>query len=246
MSGPGEGPDHNPASQDPSGLRSRADALYLQGSRAIEQGSPSTAEAMLQQAVAIDPGHANAWYRLGEIAQIQGDLVSARQLYQRVLALQSAHVSAKRRLEQVAPVGPDAIEVPVLARQPGAGIAGPVSAVQQRFEQDSSRRPVLVLSFRVRARESGPSTAAPLSVEMRGRSLHGSIQNGDWIELPTDWRPGQALTDVLNLTTGEDVKVKDDSAASKLIGTTVRGVILIAFIVVMIIVVTSFVFVRLQ
>jgi hypothetical protein len=106
-------------------------------------------------------------------------------------------VSASRRLQELGRPKPEPRQV--LARQPsGAGIAGPVSAVQSRVEWDDARRPQAVLSFRVQTRG-----AAPAAVELRGRSISSQPANGDWVELPAGWSPGDRPRRVLNLSTGE-------------------------------------------
>src|SRR5262249_32852851 len=83
---------------------------------------------------------------------------------------------------------------------------GRVSGFSTRFEH-SGRSPITVWSFRLeRVNQAGrPMSRVP--VEMRGRQMLGSINNGDVVEIEQRWRPGRVLLArrAKNLTTGSYV-----------------------------------------
>lgn len=174
-----------------------ADAWYGLAELSREDGDFGAAKAGYRHVLAANSRHPNALYRLGELAERTGARAEAIRLYRRALAARPGHVSASRRLHELQQAKPE--PGPVLARQPsGAGIVGPVSAVQHRVEWDDARRPHAILSFRVEQRG-----AAPAAVELRGRSISSQPANGDWVELPAGWSPGDRPRRVLNLSTGE-------------------------------------------
>jgi hypothetical protein len=180
-----------------------------------------TAEEAFRQSLGRDPSHANALYRLGEFAQSRHDLETAAYYFDRALTAHPGHVGADKRLNALPPVRkappetgsptprPTPSTTPV-ARPPrapsGAGIVGIVRNYQQHSDQNLNRRSVFVLTFRVEQLEHARNGAPPIVVEMRGPELHGSISNGDWVELPERWTQGRPPKQVRNLTTDQTVK----------------------------------------
>ena len=50
-----------------------------------------------------------------------------------------------------------------------------------------------VWDFRIDHWDSTGAPQQPVSVEMRGVTFHGSIGDGDWVEIPGRWKPGELL-----------------------------------------------------
>jgi len=192
----------------PAGVRAAVN-WYQVGSEALTRGELDTAEHAFQQALAKDPSHANALYRLGEFAQSRHNSEAAEQLYRRALETRPGHAGARKRIEaltssnrprpQTVPAGPP-------RRPAGTGVVGVVRNYQQRIEQNLNRRSISVITYRVE--QPGQKAGSALPVEMRGPELHGSIANGDWVELPQRWAPRRRPARVRNLTTGETVKFR--------------------------------------
>ena len=98
---------------------------------------------------------------------------------------------------------------------------------------------VTVLEFRL----AEPGNPQPLDVLMRGRSLSGTVRDGDWIELtgPPDatnrWNVGQ----VQNLTTGSTVVVLGGrpNKVATVIALVLLGALLLVFLLVVIGVLTA-------
>jgi hypothetical protein len=113
---------------------------------------------------------------------------------------------------------------------PGARV-GQVSGVQVRQESQyaSSNASVAytVLEFRL----VEPGSPRPLDVLMRGRSLSGTVREGDWVELagPPDVTGRWNVDRVQNLTTGSTVVVLGGrrSATAKVVGIALLVVIVV-------------------
>jgi hypothetical protein len=205
--------------------RSAAD-WYRTGETAFRLGQIDRARSAFERAVAVDPQLANAHYRLGQLAEHAGRVVDAAALYEETLRVQPTHVSAARRLEQLEE------EMPSLALEPsGRGPVGLVSLLRQRYEQDSLRRPLVVLAFRL-ARDGDAQGRSRLPVEMRGRSLRGGIDDGDWVQLPADWRPGRVVRQLVNLTTDEKVVLAEDHVGRSVTAMVVVTALVVAAIIV--------------
>ncbi len=117
---------------------------------------------------------------------------------------------------------------------PGARI-GRASGVELRQELlpggDSTAYSATVLAFRLLE----PGNPQPLDVELRGRSLNGTVREGDWIEVagPPDALGRWSKAKLVNLTTGATVVMM--GGRSK-VGTVVGLVVLsvVALIVLLI------------
>lgn len=94
-------------------------------------------------------------------------------------------------------------------------ITGEARGITQRTEQVPDERgvTVTVMAFRVERYDSTGNRLPPIPVEMRGRSLEGAINEGDWIEVPGIWHEGHTLRAkrVRNLTTGTVVKIGESA-----------------------------------
>jgi hypothetical protein len=222
-----------------------APGWYALGAAALAKGELESAEAAFRRAVEMDPEHANALYRLGEFVQRTGRGQEAAELYRRALGANPGHVSARRRLDDLEAARRTDTPAQPLAREPSAdALAGVVSALQQRFEQDRSRLSVLVVSFRVERRGADGTSYPPVPVELRGQSLRGAVANGDWVELPGGWRPGSRLRTFVNLTTGAEVGMDDRGSlgrGARLVVTALVSVwIVVLFSVVLAVLGTAF------
>lgn len=71
-------------------------------------------------------------------------------------------------------------------------VKGVVSGVQQRYEPAWG---MLVWTFRIERAGPDGSPLPRVAVEMRGRSIGGSVANGDWVEIATrtPWQSGMTL-----------------------------------------------------
>jgi hypothetical protein len=109
-------------------------------------------------------------------------------------------------------------------RQPyqpsGAGIVGIVRGLRQTSlptgNWEFRSRPNFDWSFRLEQRGIPGDSARALAVHLRGEQLAGDLREGDWVQLPPDWRPGRYPNpkQLLNLTTGEQVRAIGVPAAT--------------------------------
>jgi hypothetical protein len=88
---------------------------------------------------------------------------------------------------------------PTTSEPPGT-IRGVVLSIQQRFESAGE----IVWDLRVAQHDDAGNTIATVPVEIRGRTLDGSINIGDVLEIEGKWQPGQVLhpTQILDVTSG--------------------------------------------
>jgi hypothetical protein len=108
-------------------------------------------------------------------------------------------------------------------RSPGVragagGILGVARGVRERTDQrgiGQSQAAEQVWTFRVERHDQEGRVLPPIPVEMRGLSFHGSINEGDWVEIPVKWAPGTMLHPrrLRNRTTGADVRSRGSAAA---------------------------------
>ena len=101
---------------------------------------------------------------------------------------------------------------------PGSGrIEGYVRGLQQRQHSDAAKNPIQVVSFWVDS-EDRDGQRDRVVVEMQGKRIIGSLNEGDRIRIPKSARgtnPIRAKT-VDNLTTGAPFRVKGSGLAAKL------------------------------
>jgi hypothetical protein len=99
-----------------------------------------------------------------------------------------------------------------------------------------------VLSFRLVDAES----AHPLEVELRGRSLAGTVRDGDWVEVTGE--PGRSgrleVAAVSNLTTGSEVTAIGSSTTAG--AKAFKVVFLVVFFAILLAVVGSVIWMGLQ
>lgn len=145
------------------------------------------------------------------------------------------------------PVGPPsnlpASELPPRPPSPGARVGRAYGAQVRQESQYSSNNTNLsltVLEFRL----AEPGNPQPLDVLMRGRSLSGTVRDGDWVELvgPPDVTNRWNVDKVQNLTTGSTVVVMGGrrSKAATVVMLVFLAIVLLVFVAIMIGVLASF------
>ncbi|SEP82424.1 hypothetical protein [Microlunatus flavus] len=133
-------------------------------------------------------------------------------------------------------------EQPPRMPAPGARV-GRAYGVQVRQESqyasNNAHVSLTVLEFRL----AEPGNPQPLDVLMRGRSLSGTVRDGDWVEVagPPDATNRWNLQKLQNLTTGSTVVVTGGrtSKVAAVIGLTILGAMLLVFVVVLVGVLTA-------
>jgi hypothetical protein len=92
-------------------------------------------------------------------------------------------------------------------------IRGIVRGFQSRSESQSmgqGHRTWTVWTFRLESHDQGSNLVQRIPVEMRGLSMEGSINDGDEVEIPGRWQPGQTVqpSEAYNVTTHSTVRSK--------------------------------------
>lgn len=137
-----------------------------------------------------------------------------------------------------APMG----EQPPRPPSPGARI-GRANGVEVRQETQRAGENVAygmtVLAFRL----VEPGNPQPLDVQLRGRSLSGTVREGDWVEVagPPDAMGRWNLDKVANLTTGATVFVMGGrrSKAAAIVALTLLAVVLLVVVVIVVAALTT-------
>jgi mono/diheme cytochrome c family protein len=218
-------------------------AWHFLGTARYRNGRIVPAVAAYRQRLILAPNDALAHYSLAIALRDLGEQDEARQHLVRAIELKPDFAEAQTRLRELdqpqtpkPPVAPPP-HVPVAAPPnppegaPGTTTVGRARHIQIRTEADSIVRGASKqrLTFRVERIEEGGSQPASIPVEMRGARIDGSVTDGDWVEVPGRWHPGQTLrpTTFLNLMTLETIKAKRGSGWIMLI---VLGLFAVAFV----------------
>ena len=133
-------------------------------------------------------------------------------------------------------------EQPPRPPAPGARI-GRVSgvSVRQEAQRQSSSTTLGLTVLELRLLE--PGNPRPLDVLLRGRSLSGTVRDGDWVEVagPPDATGRWNVARVQNLTTGATVVVMGGrpSRAATVVGVVLLSVMAVVVLLVVVGVVTS-------
>lgn len=185
---------------------SEADDLYDEGEAFYKSGKYAAAEECFSQLLTVvpDPGktRGRAAYSLA-LAQIKQDrLTEARGTLAVALEADPELDRARNWLKKL-----DA-QYPAL---PSATTVGGIVGVARRIRQGSEPDPIFgqqrnpFISFRLETSGIAGMPASP-TVELRGQRIEGSVEDGDVVEIPGPWRPGERPPYVINLTTGEIVR----------------------------------------
>ena len=125
-------------------------------------------------------------------------------------------------------------DLPPRPPAPGARI-GRASGVELRQELrpggNSTAYSATVLAFRLLE----PGNPQPLDVELRGRSLNGTVRDGDWVEVagPPDALGRWSKAKLLNLTTGSTVIMMGGrSKAATVVALVVVGVLMLIILLI--------------
>ena len=127
------------------------------------------------------------------------------------------------------------VSYPPRSASPGH-LLGRAEGVAIRVESQGSESSQTVLSFRLADAMSGQ----PTEVELRGRSIAGTVQNGDWVEVesrPTRSGRLEPLV-VANLTTRSEVRATGSSRSP--VGRALAVVFVLVFLVVLAFIVLGF------
>jgi hypothetical protein len=95
-----------------------------------------------------------------------------------------------------------------------AHLRGLVSSFRQRNELMDGQYG-MVWDFRVDSWDRQGRAQPPVAVEMRGLHFTGSVGDGDWIEIESQWKPGEVLpvSSLLNISQNSIVTVSIPSRA---------------------------------
>jgi hypothetical protein len=111
----------------------------------------------------------------------------------------------------------------------GNRIIGEVREFRPRNQREGQLS-MEIWSFRVERYDASGNRLQPVPVEMKGERFDGSISEGDWVELPGHWKPGEVAhpDQVNNLTTG--ATVRGSVTTSSKIGVTCGWIIFAVFL----------------
>lgn len=106
-------------------------------------------------------------------------------------------------------------------RQPTRPDAGVARSVRNRSEQSNMQNgeTQYIWTFRIERHDADGNALPPIPVEMRGASFSGSLDEGDWVEIPTGWQPGRTLqlSRIMNLTTGTEFGQRPPSPLHRIV-----------------------------
>ena len=121
---------------------------------------------------------------------------------------------------------------PAFIARKGA-VAGVARGCQVRQETQGAGTTWQILTFRLDRFDDAGRPLPSVPVEMRGIHLKGYINDGEWIEVPGNWKAGMLLESkrVRNLTTDSWVEV---SRSWRWLGVLLGGLVFLAFVLLMI------------
>jgi hypothetical protein len=120
-------------------------------------------------------------------------------------------------------------------------IVGTVRGFQAR-QEPGGEEPLTVWSFNLERFDELGNALPPVPVQMRGRRFVGALRNGEDVEAPGPWRPGETLhaARVRNLTTGATVETVGQSPLRWIVVGAALAVVAAIAVVVVIMIVRSF------
>jgi hypothetical protein len=218
---------------------SATEELYQAGNRLYQERSYAAAEAVFRQMCDAVPPEGKeagrAHYSLALCLLHLDRTGEARQALNQALRADPGLERAKDRLREIdaaqaappPPAGPpDRAPAP-----PASGGSGPIMGTATKIRRSTTGSPWIAratnseLAFRLVV-SSGATEATAVAVALHGPRILGSVEDGDQIQLPAGWRPGVSPSQVLNLTTGETVRV---ASGGRVVQWVILAVFLIAF-----------------
>jgi len=111
----------------------------------------------------------------------------------------------------------------------GNRVIGEVREFRERREPEGPNTWV-IWSFRVERYDESGNQMQPVPVEIKGMKFEGTISDGDWVELPEPWKPGEVASPKKfdNLTTG--AKISGSVPFGTKIGITCGWIMFVIFI----------------
>ena len=111
----------------------------------------------------------------------------------------------------------------------GNRVIGEVRDFRERRETEGQYN-WIIWNFRVERYDASGNQMQPVPVEIKGMKFEGAVSEGDWVELPGEWKPGEVASPkkFTNLTTG--AMVSGSIPTGTKVGMTCGWIIFIAFI----------------
>src|SRR5215207_7348080 len=182
-----------------------SDDLYVKGAALYKAGQIQEAEQLFRriwEALPRSDGVARgrAAYSLALCLIEQSRMDRAREALLTALEEDPTLDRARVRLKKL-----DEQHAQAPAPTTRGGVVGVVHGVRQGSEPDPmfGRQTNPYIRFRLELSTPIHGMPAAPTVELRGGRILGTVQEGDMVEVPGPWRPGQRSPFVLNLTTGE-------------------------------------------
>jgi hypothetical protein len=124
--------------------------------------------------------------------------------------------------------------VPVAETQPANIVSdsnylrGCISSFRSRNELMGSRYGS-VWNFRVESWDATGAPQPPIAVEMRGLSFSGSVGDGDWVEIPGRWSPGENLhvKSLRNLSMNAPVEAHGEGEAGRFFSPIAKAIVVL-------------------
>jgi tetratricopeptide (TPR) repeat protein len=189
-----------------------ANELYAEGERQYRQGDFVAAEQAFRRLIKAIPQkdsklYGRAVYSLALCLLKQARNDEARETLQLALHADPTLDRARERLKTLG--RQSQLQTP--PRLPSPTTPGGIVGIARRLRQGSEPDPIFgqqrnpFIRFRLETTGGSGMPASP-TVEVRGQRIEGSIEDGDAVEIPAPWRPGERPSHVINLTTGETVR----------------------------------------
>jgi tetratricopeptide (TPR) repeat protein len=209
----------------------RSAAAYGLGLLRLNSGDERGANSKFLRALGFDESNANACHYLGVIAQRAKNNEAAKTWFARAIVANPKHQGA---LAELCRIG-QAEGLPGIASAPAPRQVqpppSPPAARLQPPHQPSSPSAVIGIARQVRQQQvpwrgrpaamtqltcrvetyshSGEGPLGLVSVELRSHEVHGTLVDGDWVELAeADATARKPIKELINLTTGEHVYSK--------------------------------------